>query len=310
MVLEKGYNIKSRYDADDIICCICAGLKQYICKKDHKKKNIYYSATETDIRIHPGSFLFGQAPDWLIGGEVVNTGRTYIRSSSVLPEKVLKNNFHDVYLAVTKKSFLKKKGVSLETAKYKQTKVEEQKRIFILDKYFDVLKDKTGVYVSVPYHIIIQLKSKKEEIIEMDFGKLNARLVFKEKIILTDKLNSLLKYFDKIDLDNGLNDRYPKGQNFLYPNDWDAIYRYLKLLLKPTITKKTSLYAGFLCINSTEENIYNFYLEKDFFNAIETSLETMEKLFSSSIPAWNDKEKHIIESIHHKIINLAEEMEV
>ena len=40
------------------------------------------------------------------------------------------------------------------------------------------------------------------------------------------------------------------------------------------------------------------------------SLETIEKIFASDIAAWNEKEKPVMEAVHHKLINLSEEMEV
>ncbi|MCK4799291.1 MAG: hypothetical protein KAT05_18095, partial [Spirochaetes bacterium] len=280
-----------------------------ICKKDIKKRNTYYSVTEKDIRIHPGSFLFGQTPEWIIGGEIVNTGRTYIRTASPIPEEIIKKDFSDAYLSITKRSFSKKKFLREESTRIK-SKYSKDEKVYILDKYFEFHREKNGRFLYVPYNIIIQLKNKKEKIMEMNFGNLKAKLVFKGKIILKDSLNSLVRYFDKIDLDNGINTKWPKNQFFLYPDDWVGILRYIKLLLMPTLSQSNSTHTGFLCLNSVEDNVYKYNLERDFFYALETSLETMEKIFDSSIIAWNEKEKAVMESVHHKLINLSEEMEV
>jgi len=308
MLIARNYNIKNKFDYDDIIKCVCSGLIQYICKKDLKIRNTYFSVTERDIRIHPGSFMFGLMPDWLVGGEIVNTGRTYIRTSASVSEDIVKKFFPDVYFSITKKKYLKKIEVK-EDRNRNKTKLDENKRIYIMDKYFDVKKDKKGFYVSVPYQIMIQLKNKKEKIMDMDFGNIKAKLIYKEIVILTDKLSSLVKYFDKIDLDNGLNKKYPKNQMLLYPEDWVTIYKYLKFLLIPTLKRKKSNYSGFLCINQVEEDTYQYTLESDFFNAIETSLETVEKIFDSSVIAWNENEKKLIEAVHHKLLSLSEEMD-
>ena len=305
MLTEKSYSINNKFDYNSIIHCVCSGLKQYICKKSKKKKTTYYSATETDVRIHPGSFLFGESPNWIVGGEIVNTGRTYIRSAAFVPELIIKTDlFKDIYHAITKKYLIK-----MEITKTKPKKIKED-RIYILDKYFEINYNKKGYYLNVPYHIIIQLKKNKEKILGMNIDNIRAKLTFKGKIILVDELSSLVKYFDKIELDNGLNTRYPKNQQFLYPDDWDSLFRYIKLLLRPTLTQIKSSRAGFLSLTNIDENWYQFDLEKDFFYAIESSLKSMEILYSSETIAWNDKEKIILENIHHKLINLAEEMDV
>lgn len=309
MLSVRNYSIDNEFDYNSIIHCICSGLKQYICKKNKKGKTNYFSATEIDIRIHPGSYLFGSSPEWVVGGEIVNTGRTYIRSASFVPELIIKNNFNDVYQVISKKFLTKKDAIKKEVTRVKKREVKEEK-IYILDKYFDIHYDKNNYYVNVPYNIIIQLKKQKEKILEMDIDNIKAKLTFKGITILVDELNSLVKYFDKIDLDNGLNTKWPKNQQFLYPDDWEGLFRYLKLLLKPTLTQKSSYRAGFLSLNKIEENWYQFYLEKDFFYAIETSLRSIENIYSSEIPAWNDKEKITLETIHHKLINLSEEMDV
>lgn len=308
ILLEKKYQMgEQKFNYDHIIAAVCTGLKQYICKKAQKKKNSYYSATESDIRIHPGSFLFGESPEWIVSGEIVNTGRTYARSASVIPERVIVEKFKDVYENLKKSK--KKVKVSLEKSNKKKEIVNGEK-IYILDKFFEIKENKREEYVAVPYHIIIQLKQKKEKLLKMDFGNLKAKLFFKDKIILTDSLNSLIRYFDKINLDNGINLKWPKNQLLYYPDDWFIIFRYLKKVLVPTLAKKSSDKVGFLTFTSVEEDLYSYYLERDFFTAIETSISAIERLFGSEIPVWNEQEKKVIENIHHKLISLSEEMEV
>lgn len=310
ILIERKYTIgPQKFNYDNIVISVCSGLKQYICKKERKRKNSYYSATESDIRIHPGSFLFGDTPEWIVGGEIVNTGRTYVRSSAIVNEKIILEKFKDMYDAITKKS-KKREKLLLEKQTTKKREFIENNKIYILDKFFEIRETNKEEFVAVPYQILIQLKDRKEKILKLEFGQLKAKLFFKDKVILTDKLNSLVRYFDKINLDNGINLKWPKNQSFFYPDDWFMIYRYIKKILLPTLPKKSSKTAGFLTFNFLENDFYSFYLEKDFFTALETSLDALEKLFESEISVWNDQEKKVIESIHHKLLNLSEEMEV
>lgn len=317
MLTKRKFSVGSKTKSDKMIHCICTGLKQYVCKKDPKKRNTYFSVTEKDIRIHPGSMLYGKNPDWIVGGEIVNTGRTYIRSASFVPEPLIKESFADIYIGINRKNFSKKSLYREESTRVKtrtrdkgKEKEQEDNRIHILDKYFEIRKERRGRFVHVPYSIIIQLKNKKQEILGMDFGNIKAKLVYKEKVILKDKLNSLLRYFDKIDLDNGINQKYPKNQTLLYPDDWPLVYRYLSNLLVPTCSQKRAKHTGFLCLNYLGDSNYEFILERDFFNALETSLSAMESLFDEDITAYTEKEKEKLEQIHHKLTILSEEMEV
>jgi hypothetical protein len=134
--------------------------------------------------------------------------------------------------------------------------------------------------------------------------------MFKDRVILKDKLKSLVQYFDKIDLDTGLNQRYPRNRFFSYPDNWIDIFRYANAILKPTIPASNAKKTGFLTLRFLGENNYEYYLEKDFFTAIEESLNALEKLFDSEIQAWNETEKPVLEAIHHKLNKLSEEMEV
>ena len=308
MLREREYAIENKFDYDDIVRCVCAGLKQYLCKKEKRRRPTYFSMTEREIRMHPGSFLFDSSPDWVVGGEIVNTGRTYIRSAAVVPEKLVKLNFGEIYYSLAKKPLQKKESLSREQREKK--KESANNKIYILDKYFDILKDKKGTYVSVPYQIIIQLRKHKEKVLTLDLGNYRSKLIFKDIIVLTDKLSSLVQYFDKIDLDNGINVKWPKSQQFLYPDDWVGIFRNIKSILKPTLSQHKSKRAGFLTLEQVDENSYQYYLEKDFFFAIETSLKALESIFSADIIAWNEREKTVLENIHHKLTSLSEEMDV
>jgi ATP-dependent helicase HrpA len=309
MMTERGYQNGYDLNSENIVLCICSGLKQYICQKENKKTNSYHSVTEKEIRIHPGSYLYGEAPEWIVGGEIVNTGRTYVRTAVMISEKQVKTFFNDIYSQITRKKPEQRKYVRDEATAVR-TRIHEDNKVTILDKYFDIIKERNERVAIIPYHILIQLKPKKELILHQDFSNLKAKLYFKDKLIVKDKLKSLVQYFDKIDLDNGLNQKYPKNETLLYPDDWNEIYRYIPLLLKPTVQSFKGNKTGFLALRSLGENSYEFYLEKDFFSAIEETFNSMEVLFDSEIPAWNDKEKSVMEAIHHKLSNLSEEMEV
>jgi ATP-dependent helicase HrpA len=309
MMRDRDYPVNKRFDYNKIVTCLCAGLIQYLCVRDKKKQGTYHSVTERQIRIHPGSYLYKERPEWLIGGEIVNTGRTYLRSAAVVPEQVIKQSFNSVYNDLVKKQ-TNTRRTFLETAPKKREKKQSQPdRIEVLDKYFDFRKDKKGRFLYVPYQILIQLKSRKEKLLGQDFGKIKARLYHKDAFILKDSFSSLIHYFDKIDLSQGINNRWPRDEFILYPDDWMTLYNNLPNLMKPTRSKRKSRRAGFLTLQQSSKSVYSFFLEHDFFNALEQNIDALEILFEESIPAWTDTEKQVIEKVYHKLLALAEELD-
>lgn len=312
-ILEKReVKIGTKFNQDQILLCICAGLKQYICRRPEKKKSGFNSATELDIRIHPGSFLYYDSPIWLVGGEIVNTGRTYVRSGALLPEKLVKSQLADVYLALTKPQTTKKSKVLAAVATVKSKKdANYETRINLFDKYFDLEKDKNESYYKLPYSILIQLKDKKEQLIEMDFGKKKARLFYKDILIAQDYFSVILKYFDVLSLDNGVNNQYPGSSAMIYLDDWNQLFRYLKKLSYPTVKRgKRATKAAFLTLRKLDDDTYQYFLERDIYESLETSINALNDLLEESVPAWTEDEKKEVEQTYNNLLRMFNEISV
>lgn len=312
-ILEKReVKIGTKFNQDQILLCICSGLKQYICRRPEKKKNGFMSMTELDIRIHPGSFLYYDSPIWLVGGEIVNTGRTYVRSGALVPEKLVKNMISDVYLALTNPQPVKKNKalVAVTTTKSKKDSNYET-RISLFDKYFDLEKDRNESYYKIPYSIIIQLRDKKSELIEMDFGKKKARLFYKDTLIVQDYFSAILKYFDVIPLDNGLNVQYPGSAAMVYPDDWNQLFRYLKKLSYPTVKRgKRAMKASFMTLRKIDDDAYQYFLERDIYESLETSINALNDLLEENVPAWTEDEKKEVERVYNELSRMLNDISV
>lgn len=307
MMVERDYPVNNVLDYDKISASLCSGLRQYICCKEKKGKNSYGSMTERNIRIHPASFLYGSEPKWIIGGEIVNTGRTYIRSAISISENIIKEIYPNIFNSMSGK--VTRKVRSVQTRKKIPT-FENIKKIYILDKYFDVTRDKKGYYAIIPYSIIIQLQNKKNQIIKLKIESIRAKLFFKEKVIVQDKLTSLVRYFDKIDLSDGINNNWPKDETLLYPDDWYEIYRYIKFLMKPTVNKPKAKKSGFLTLRFSKKNkCYYYSIEYDFFFALENCIGSLEKMFDSEINAWTEEEHSALEKVYRNMILLSESLD-
>ncbi|MDR3312028.1 MAG: ATP-dependent RNA helicase [Spirochaetaceae bacterium] len=76
-----------RINMDDYLCCIAAGMIQFVCVRVGRET--YSSLTAEHIQIHPGSTLFRENPTYMVAGEVVRTSRTFAMSVSPLARSLL-----------------------------------------------------------------------------------------------------------------------------------------------------------------------------------------------------------------------------
>lgn len=87
IVSEAGFPLAHGGPVKDYLCCLAAGLLQFVCIKS--KKNMYKSLTADQIFIHPGSAWFKELPQFILAGEIVQTSRMYARSVSPLRKEWL-----------------------------------------------------------------------------------------------------------------------------------------------------------------------------------------------------------------------------
>ena len=71
----------------DYLCCIAAGMIQFVCIRVGREK--YRSLTANNICIHPGSVMFKQDPLFIVAAEIIKTTRIYASSVSPLTKKIV-----------------------------------------------------------------------------------------------------------------------------------------------------------------------------------------------------------------------------
>lgn len=65
---------------DEYFCCLIAGLRQYVARKEDNYS--YRTITADRIYIHPGSSWFRILPEYILAGEIVRTSKMYARTVS------------------------------------------------------------------------------------------------------------------------------------------------------------------------------------------------------------------------------------
>lgn len=79
-----------------LMLAVLTGLYQNICRKN-QRGNSYSSITENNIYIHPGSVLFGKKVLYIVSGEIINTRKTYSRSTAVIEKGWIRFTSDKIY---------------------------------------------------------------------------------------------------------------------------------------------------------------------------------------------------------------------
>ena len=79
-ISEEGIYIGHGGSIDEYFCCLIAGLRQYVARKEDSYS--YRTITADRIYIHPGSSWFRILPEYILAGEIVRTSKMYARTVS------------------------------------------------------------------------------------------------------------------------------------------------------------------------------------------------------------------------------------
>ena len=86
-----GIPISGGGDLDHYLCAVSKGLVHFVCKR--KGKSNYASLSAFGIKIHPGSVMYRQRPEYLVAGEIMRTSQMYAMSVSPLTPRADKAHF-------------------------------------------------------------------------------------------------------------------------------------------------------------------------------------------------------------------------
>ncbi len=80
IVLKMGGEIRSGGPHEHVLRCLLAGLAENLCRRGKGRE--YETLNEHQVLIHPGSYLRGTRPAFMVVGEIVRTSRIFARSCS------------------------------------------------------------------------------------------------------------------------------------------------------------------------------------------------------------------------------------
>jgi len=299
IVSELGIPLTGGGDLQDYLCAVAKGLIQFVCKKSGKSQ--YSSLNAYGIKIHPGSVMYRQRPDYLVAGEVIKTSQMYARSVSPLSRELLRRISSELYAQfVGKKEELKKKAAQFR---------DFTNFVKIGSVKFDIQLDKKKKKI-----VILPLEKIQNALSGFDieslqyFKGLKGRVVIDGYEILDGmSLNKILSIVPKIQVGNRIVEVWPKGAHFEYLRDSFDILRYIPSILHPCKKKKSSKKLGFLTLLTDGNGNYWYSSYRDFIQALEESISSLEALIDESVNVLSKEQEEVINSTYRKLMELLEE---
>jgi HrpA-like RNA helicase len=304
IVSEIGVPIGHGGSIRNYLCCLAAGLLQFVCVK--AKKNMYKSLTADQIYIHPGSAWFKEMPQFILAGEIVQTSRMYARSVSPLKKEWIDSISTDLRLQLSdmkniepgmeRKERLKRRDDRVQEDRIEKAEISRQesraRKVKIASEQPSPATNTMLVY-GRQYPLEAERKGSKSVVIIPleDLPYLHAQnltaprrprnfpatLVFQDlHIHHGEKFFSLLELNGKVQPEKGILGEAPLG-NF-ESTDPKSLVDNLDWILAFCRMKKDKKKLGFIQLDYVGEGLFRFSAVKNCFEALDSSVYALGQL--------------------------------
>ncbi len=295
IVSELGFPLSSGGSVHDYLCCLAAGLLQYVCCKS--KGNMYKSLTANQIYIHPGSAWFKDLPQFIVAGEIVQTSRMYARSVSPIKREWLDH----IDPSLLKRLIAIKETDASAQRKEREARRDARRNPMLETKVLDHKKNGSAIAAGVtsPTQVPSQVVYKRSYPVEISSRKhipvviiplsdlpylfvqnmnaskrprnFRAAISYHGSYIqYGDKFFNLLELNDKIDTDKGILDAPPAGQ--YSSSDPKSLVDNLMWVLALCRSKKEKGILGFVELDTNNGGNYMFHFNKSCLESLDTSI--------------------------------------
>jgi ATP-dependent helicase HrpA len=299
VVSEMGVSVKGGGDLTHYLCAVSKGLIQFVCKRTRKWS--YSSFTAYGIKIHPGSVMFSQRPDFIVAGEIMRTSQMYAMSVSPLTPNLLGEISPELYKAFVRKGKVAKLQVPKTRDYTNYIKIGQEKFEIQLDK-------KNRKVVMLPFEKIKQAVSSVDFVHLRDFKSLRGTLLLDNAEIMSNmNLARILTAVPKLHSIDKILEKWPRGGRFEYMLDSFEIVRYIPHLLKPCRKKKETRKLGFLTLLTDRNGYYWYSSYKDYIQALEESVSSLETLIDEDINVLSEKQEATVNDAYRQLTELLSE---
>ena len=282
-------------DKSDYLCCIAAGMIQFVCVRAGRDN--YKSLTQDKICIHPGSVMFKQDPLYIVAGEIVRTSRMFAMSVSPLtknilnklsPELVQRLETSKVSRTLEKQAELYEKNAQKNKTDKNDSKDKEKSKkdddcLSIGNETFLVKKIKGQRTAILPFELFVKAAREEQDDASLKAeGKMKGRILFPNGFMLLDgeKIETTLKLARITDLSPIEESQWNRKLNINLNDEGAAetLTAAIKNILKVVIAKQKSREYGFVCLFTDGNDNYWLKVSRGLSTALNESLASLESL--------------------------------
>lgn len=274
IVSDMGMPISHGGSVQDYLCCLAAGLLQYVCIRT--KRSMYKSLTADQIFIHPGSAWFKELPQFLLAGEIVQTSRMYARTVSPLKKQWLDSIAPDLSSRLMGLQSPKRKERETSRTVQKVEKNAQQMHVYKRDyPLISAAKGKRKLAV-IPLEDLGYL-ARAHASSNRRVKNFPATIMYLDHYIhYGDKFFSILELHGKIEIDKGILDSPPAG--IFTAGEPRPLIDNLYWILALCRLKKKSRQLGFITLDAQGNGVYRFTSKRNAFEALDSSLYALGQL--------------------------------
>ena len=282
-------------DKSDYLCCIAAGMIQFVCVRAGRDN--YKSLTQDKICIHPGSVMFKQDPLYIVAGEIVRTSRMFAMSVSPLtknilnqlsPELVQRLETSKVSRTLEKQAELYEKNAQKNKTDKNDSKDKEKSKkdddcLSIGNETFLVKKIKGQRTAILPFELFVKAAREEQDDASLKAeGKMKGRILFPNGFMLLDgeKIETTLKLARITDLSPIEESQWNRKLNINLNDEGAAetLTAAIKTILKVVIAKQKSREYGFVCLFTDGNDNYWLKVSRGLSTALNENLASLESL--------------------------------
>lgn len=318
IVSNMGIPLGSGGAYDDYLCCIAAGMIQFVCIREGKEN--YRSLTAENISIHPGSSMFHANPLYIVAGEIVRTSRMFAMSVSPLTKNILNRISDDleprlIALQRPRRGALQQ-TLSGKKAMYRDTLSttagtdagRQDNCIYVGGYSFQIEKIKGKKTLILPLEdITAALKQEKNEDKLIQIGGLKAKVLVKGYTLLTgEKAELIFRLVKELDLWPIDNSRWNRKININLHDEagLSVLIKNLPLILAVTEAKIKSKELGFICLYTDNRGTYWFKVSRGFATALNESISSLESLIDDASGILKEEDKALLSSVYRKLTDI------
>ena len=296
---------------DDYLCCIAAGMIQFVCVRDGKEN--YRTLTAEHISIHPGSCMFRQDPLYIVAGEIVKTSRMFAMSVSPLTSTLLGRISptleQELNSVRRKKKDVPDQPKTKAAKKAENAKKQDGPAVFIGGESFEIQKIKGKKTVLLPWERFKGAVSlEKDESRLSQIGGLRGCIKMKGgfDLMAGEKMDLIMKAARILNLEPLEEKSWNRKLNVHIHDETgvqtliDAVDRVLRV----TVAKSKSRELGFICLFTDGNGTYWFKVSRGFATALNESISSLETLIDEPSLTLTSEQKSKLNVTYRLVHNM------